>query len=154
MQGKQRNNGKCMVECENSSADSNIFAPQDNANKRAEPRHTICAGCKLWLFDGPKPTARHADGVVRNLSFKGIALVSEVSEPIPPGRPVEVVVESENEPRTHAAGVVAYCSMIATGCFEFGIRVEATSTDPILIGDPAEAVKTYDWFAKALKVLC
>lgn len=152
MQGEHGKNGKSTVVVKNDSASSSMFKPQEGVDKRGEPRRNIRADCKLWLFHGPEPLARHAEGVARNLSFKGIALVSDVSEPIPPGRPVEVVVDSPNEPRTHAAGTVAYCSMIAAGCFEFGIRVEAAGADPILIGDPAEAAKTYDWFAAALRV--
>lgn len=152
MQHEHVTNGKCATVRENGPGASTVFPPQGSANKRGEPRHTICAGCQLWVFHGPEPSARHADGIARNLSFKGIALVSDVSEPIPPGRPVEVVVNTPNEPRTHAAGTVAYCSMIAAGCFEFGIRVEAAGADPILIGDPGNAARTYDWFAAALKV--
>lgn len=152
MKSESTNNGKCMVVDEGGSDGSTAPSPKGGVYNRAEPRHTICAGCQLWLFHGSGPTARHADGVARNLSFKGIALVSDVSEAIPPGRPVEIVIESPDEPRTCAAGVVAYCSLLAAGCYEFGIRVEAAGTDPILIGDPAEAAKTYDWFAKALEV--
>lgn len=118
---------------------------------RSEERTSVEAKCKLYFFDGPQATITEVSGVARNLSFSGVAVVSEIADAVRIGQAVEVVVMRPEAQPTHVAGTIAFCKKIDFGKFEIGVHVQAAGQSPILIHDVEESLKQYEWFADSLQ---
>ncbi len=120
--------------------------------QRSEPRRSLRSECEVFLFHPCGASATSVSGVARNRSFHGFSFVSGLATPVQPGRPVEVVVEAPDEPRTHLAGTVAFCRQVDEACYELGIHVEAAGRGPIVMHNIQRAQQMYEWFSHALDV--
>ena len=124
----------------------------DSHEKRRETRRPISAECEVRLFHDLGMTTSAVEGEVRNISFRGMSIVSKTPAPIRVGRPVEVLVKVPSLGRKYVAGTVAYCRTIDQDSCELGLDVRAAGAAPILTRDVKAARVIYDWFAVALKV--
>jgi hypothetical protein len=120
--------------------------------RRKQPRRSLRYECDAHLFYGPDLRFCMVEGMVRNLTFDGLSVISGLTEPILVGRPVEVRVPSLGGPLTSLAGTVVFCRPVVGECHEIGILVQASSSDPILTHDAEAARESYAWFAEALEV--
>lgn len=121
------------------------------SDHRSEGRTNLDAQCELHFFDGPQANITKVSGVAQNLSFSGIAIVSEVADAVRVGQAVEVVVMRPEAQPTHVAGTIAFCQKIDFGKFEIGVHVQAAGQSPILIHDVEESQRQYGWFAESLQ---
>jgi len=120
-------------------------------DQRIEARRDVDARCELYFFDGPQATMTKVLGVALNVSFSGIAVVSDVPDAGRVGQAVEVVVMLPKPQPTHMAGTIAFCREIDFGKFEIGVHIQAAGHNPILIHDVKESRKQYGWFAESLQ---
>ncbi len=120
--------------------------------RRRQPRRLLRYECDAHLFYGPDLRFCTVEGMVRNVTFDGVSVISGLTEPILVGRPVEVHVPFLGGPLTFLAGTVVYCRHVDDGCHEIGVLVQASSSDPILTQDAQAARDRYAWFAEALQV--
>ncbi len=120
-------------------------------DQRAEERTEVCAECELRIFNGPdaEPTVVH--GTTKNLSFRGVCVVSEVCNAVAPGKAVEIHAKFEGRRPEYLAGIIVFCRKIDTDHFQLGIQVEATGQAPILTHDIERARALYDWFDESLR---
>ncbi len=132
--------------------DADAASRTRNLDQRSEARRPLRVECRVFLFNGRDPSTTGVTGVVRNLSFHGVSIVSGVVGPVRPGRPVEVVVGGAGEPRTYLAGTVAFCRKIDEASNELGIHVQAAGRNPILMHDVQRAQQMYNWFADSLSM--
>jgi len=129
--------------------DESVSVPDE---RRKEKRRSVRTECEIHLFYGPGMEHCTTEGIVRNVTFDGISVVSGLSDPIRAGRPVEVHVPLLGGPRQHLAGTVIFHRIVDDKCQEIGIYVRATNSDPILTRDPENARRVYMWFNDALEV--
>ena len=122
---------------------------QCDFDRRCEERQMMCARVELWVLDQPRPKRFVSDAVTRNSSFRGVALVARLEEPVRCGQGVEVVLISSTLLREHLAGTVAFCRSLASPYYEIGVNVKAAGRHWILADNLAGAQSRYDWFASA-----
>lgn len=129
------------------SGAASTCSPED---LRSEARKSVDVPCELHFFNGPQANITKVSGVAQNLSFSGVALVSEVADAVRVGQAVEVVVMQADAQPTHMAGTITFCRKIGKGRFELGVHVQAAGRSPILIHDVKESLRQYEWFAESL----
>lgn len=122
------------------------------AEAREEPRRPLRTPCKVGMFSGAEGEVSVARGTVRNVTFRGVAVVMDEPLHLATHRPVEVIVTLPDLRTMHMAGTVAFCRSVDDGCTEIGVAVKAAGEASILMNDIEQARTVYGWFAKALAV--
>ena len=119
------------------------------AEHRGERRWPLRTGCELWTCseEGRKEAGR--DVVTRNISFRGLSVVGNLTRPLWTGQPIEAAITMVDLPRRHVAGTVVFCRQVHGDCYEVGIHVRAVGSSWIIVGDIEASKDLYDWFAKA-----
>lgn len=116
------------------------------ASIRKQERRTLVAPCVLSYFTGTDARLRTIRAVTRNVSSGGIGLL--VPRPMVRGEAVEVELDRGNG-KLFVAGLVAFCRHIDNRIHELGVQFVTHSVEPILSGDPGEALQTFDWVSRA-----
>ena len=152
MQSCPKNVDKALADLVEALNTRSAATAEPQTDRRAEPRCQSCTKCDLWVFAEQGHEKKVADVITRNRSFCGLGVLAQLSGPLVPGRPVEVVAGAYDVCPTHVAGTVVFCRDIGPRHCEIGIRVKAVGPTWILAEDVEAAKAQYDWFAKALRV--
>jgi len=91
--------------------------------QRTNHRRKLRTQCDIWFYEDGGKNVRQQTAQTRNLSEKGLGLVTKCV--ILQGTPIEVRIQVPNRPPTHLAGVVAFCRYTQQGFHEVGIELLA-----------------------------
>jgi hypothetical protein len=114
---------------------------------RKQERTKLVMPCVMHYFAGADGTMKAANAATRNISTGGISLL--VERPMVRGEAVEVVL-NRGSVQLFLAGLVAFCRHIDRSLHEVGIQFVVHSVTPVISGDTPQALKKYDWVARAL----
>lgn len=116
--------------------------------RRIRNRRPFRTPCSLWYLQRAGGSLQQQDAWARNLSERGIGLLTKFAIPI--GSPVEIQITVPNRPPTHLAGVAAFCRGTAQGYHEVGVELKVRQDGPIFAHDPQSAVGVWPWLQEAL----
>jgi hypothetical protein len=119
--------------------------------RRARARRQFRTTCEVWFFENGGRTVRRVQAQSRNLSERGIGLVTKCV--ILQGVPIEVRIQLPGHSPLHLGGVVVFCRYTQRSLHEVGIALKACQPDPIFSDNPVRAISTTPWLQQAIKDL-
>ena len=116
--------------------------------RRDKHRRAFRTDCEFWYYGYNGTSIRHYTGLTRNLSERGIGLITKSVVYV--GTPIEVCVRALNHPPVHFGGIVTFCRYASKGFHEIGVVLKAYQNKPIFSNDHTHAPARFEWLQEAL----